>query len=61
MPDTELRESIKKDNKEYIIPKYHMFREKYEKLNFTKNPEKYIKYSVEDVEKVIERFFDTSA
>ncbi|KAL5019321.1 hypothetical protein ScPMuIL_005043 [Solemya velum] len=61
MPDTELRESIKKDNKEYILPKYHMFLEKYRKLNFTKNPDKYIKHTVESVERVIERFFDTSA
>jgi exocyst complex protein 7 len=28
IPDVELRESLKRDNKEYILPKYHAFYEK---------------------------------
>ena len=29
IPDVELRESLKRDNKEYILPKYHAFYEKW--------------------------------
>lgn len=28
IPDMELRESLKRDNKEYILPKYNAFYEK---------------------------------
>lgn len=28
VPDVELRESLKRDNKEFILPKYTMFYEK---------------------------------
>lgn len=61
IPDQELRASLKKDNVEYIIPAYRIFLDKYRKMNFTKNPEKYIKYSIEDVEAKIKEFFDTAA
>lgn len=29
IPDVELRESLKRDNKEYILPKYNQFYETY--------------------------------
>lgn len=29
IPDVELRETLKRDNKEYILPKYNAFYEKY--------------------------------
>ena len=61
IPDQDLRESLKADNKHFVCPPYKIFLEKYEKMNFTKNKDKYIKYSVEDVEKIINQFFDTSA
>ena len=38
-----------------------MFLVKFQRVNFTKNPEKYIKYTVKDVEEMLEKFFDTSA
>jgi exocyst complex protein 7 len=38
-----------------------MFQEKYEKINFTKNLDKYIKYTPQAVSAVIDKFFDTSA
>lgn len=34
--------------------------DKYKRLNFTKNPEKYIKYSVQDVAEVVDKLFDMS-
>ncbi|XP_052782114.1 exocyst complex component 7-like isoform X2 [Mya arenaria] len=62
IPDTELRTQMKKDNIEFIVPAYRIFLEKYRKLNFTKNPDKYIKYTVENVEDIIEKkLFDTAA
>ncbi|XP_053390716.1 exocyst complex component 7-like [Mercenaria mercenaria] len=61
IPDQELRSSLKKDNIEFIIPAYKIFRDKYKRMNFTKNLDKYIKYTVEDVEEMINRFFDTAA
>ncbi|XP_048763303.2 exocyst complex component 7-like [Ostrea edulis] len=62
IPDPELREQMKKDNKDFILPAYRMFLDKYKRLNFTKNPDKYIKYSVQDVaELVVDKLFDMSA
>ncbi|KAI8500978.1 PREDICTED: exocyst complex component 7-like isoform X4 [Branchiostoma belcheri] len=61
IPDHELRQSLRNDNKEFILPAYTAFREKYEPMQFTKNPEKYIKYSAEEVSATIDRFFDLSA
>jgi exocyst complex protein 7 len=61
IPDVELRESLKRDNKEYILPKYHAFYEKYCTVPFTKNPEKYIKYNPTQVSALIDRFFDVAA
>jgi len=61
VPDVELRESLKRDNKEYIIPKYDLFFNTFSKTQFTKNPEKYIKYKSEDVANIIDKFFDVAA
>ncbi|XP_060523354.1 exocyst complex component 7 isoform X2 [Cylas formicarius] len=61
VPDVELRESIKRDNKELIIPKYDAFYNRYGVLNFTKNPEKYIKHRPGEVSAIIDRFFDVAA
>ncbi|CAG9858150.1 unnamed protein product [Phyllotreta striolata] len=61
IPDIELRESIKRDNKELIIPRYNAFYNKFAGVNFTKNPEKYIKHKPDDVSTIIDRFFDVAA
>lgn len=82
IPDVELRESLKRDNKEYILPKYNAFYERfchrnvvvmrreificvffcrYASLNFTKNPEKYVKFTAEQVSSKIDSFFDVAA
>lgn len=61
IPDLELRQSLKQENKNYILPMYQMFHDKYTRLNFTKNPDKYIKYSMDDVGRMIDKFFDASA
>ena len=61
IPDPELRESLKRDNKEYICPKYHGFYDKYVHVPFTKNPEKYVKYTPAEVSSLIDSFFDAAA
>lgn len=61
IPDVELREGLKRDNKEYILPKYNAFYEKYSSVQFTKNPEKYIKYTPEKVAVLLDSFFDVAA
>jgi len=61
IPDVELRESLKRDNKEFVLPKYNAFYDKYSGLPFTKNPEKYVKYTPDQVASLIDRFFDLAA
>uniref|UniRef100_A0A8D8LKU4 Exocyst complex component 7 n=1 Tax=Cacopsylla melanoneura TaxID=428564 RepID=A0A8D8LKU4_9HEMI len=61
IPDVELRESIKRDNKEYILPKYRAFYDRYSTLPFSKNPEKYVKYTPEQIAALLDRFFDVAA
>ncbi|XP_045598801.1 exocyst complex component 7 isoform X2 [Procambarus clarkii] len=61
LPDRELRESLKRDNMEYILPKYQAFYDKYVNVAFTKNMEKYIKYSPADVSNMVDKFFDVAA
>ena len=61
IPDVNLRESLKKDNKDFILPKYQTFYEKYTAINFTKNTDKYIKYTPVDVDNAISNFFDAAA
>ncbi|XP_050394156.1 exocyst complex component 7 [Patella vulgata] len=61
IPDPELRHALKEENKQYICPRYKMFLDKYTNLNFTKNPEKYMKYTVDDVANLIDKYFDASA
>lgn len=57
----ELRESIKRDNKEYILPKYNAFYDKYVNVAFSKNMDKYIKYTPAQVSALIDSFFDVAA
>lgn len=61
VPDTQLRDQLRSENVELILPLYTAFREKFASLPFTKNPEKYIKYTVDEVEAMLKTFFDVSA
>ncbi|XP_054167023.1 exocyst complex component 7-like [Oppia nitens] len=61
IPDLELRENLKNENKDYIIPKYKLFFDKYVNIDFTKNVDKYIKYTPERVAVIIDSFFDSTA
>ena len=61
VPDVELREVLKRDNMDFVLPHYTKFYKKYSKVNFSKNPGKYIRYTDRDVQQQISRFFDSSA
>ncbi|XP_074649537.1 exocyst complex component 7-like isoform X2 [Tubulanus polymorphus] len=61
IPDMELRETLIHDNKQYITPVYEKFYHKYQSVNFTRNPEKYLKYNPTEVAEIIDRFFDSTA
>ncbi|KAG8565672.1 hypothetical protein GDO81_012940 [Engystomops pustulosus] len=62
IPDKKQRERIRQSQKKIVQEAYGAFLHKFGTgVNFTKNPDKYIKYSVEHVGEMIERLFDTSA
>ncbi|XP_031749980.1 exocyst complex component 7 isoform X7 [Xenopus tropicalis] len=62
IPDKRQRERIRQAQKSIVLEAYAAFLQRYGTgVNFTKNPEKYIKYSVEQVGDMIEKLFDTSA
>lgn len=61
IPDTEQRDKIRQAQKSIVKETYGAFLNRYGSVPFTKNPEKYIKYRVEQVGDMIDRLFDTSA
>ncbi|KAF6298513.1 exocyst complex component 7 [Rhinolophus ferrumequinum] len=61
IPDTEQRDKIRQAQKHIVKETYGAFLHRYGSVPFTKNPEKYIKYRVEQVGHMIDRLFDTSA
>ncbi|XP_015735077.1 exocyst complex component 7 isoform X4 [Excalfactoria chinensis] len=61
IPDVEQRDKIRRAQKTIVKETYGAFLNRYSNVPFTKNPEKYIKYQVDQVGEMIERLFDTSA
>ncbi|XP_053231926.1 exocyst complex component 7 isoform X8 [Podarcis raffonei] len=61
IPDTEQRDKIRKTQKNIVLETYSALLSRYGNVPFTKNPEKYIKYRMEQVGEMIEKLFDTSA
>lgn len=53
----ELAESLRQDNRIYIISQYKRFYDTYSRLNFATNREKYIKYTPDDLANKIREFF----
>lgn len=45
VPDAELREALKRDNKQALLPRYSAFYELCVPLSFSKNMDKYVKYT----------------
>ncbi|XP_071620454.1 exocyst complex component 7 isoform X9 [Heliangelus exortis] len=61
IPDVEQRDKIRRAQKTIVKETYGAFLNRYGNVPFTKNPEKYIKYQVDQVGEMIEKLFDTSA
>ncbi|NXL59896.1 EXOC7 protein, partial [Chordeiles acutipennis] len=61
IPDVEQRDKIRWAQKTIVKETYGAFLNRYGNVPFTKNPEKYIKYQVDQVGEMIEKLFDTSA
>ncbi|XP_030629523.1 exocyst complex component 7 isoform X5 [Chanos chanos] len=61
IPDKEQRDAIRQAQKKVVSEAYRVFIQRCANITFTKNPEKYHKYSPEQVEEMIEGLFDTSA
>ncbi|XP_031454948.1 exocyst complex component 7 isoform X2 [Phasianus colchicus] len=61
IPDVEQRDKIRRAQKTIVKETYGAFLNRYSNVPFTKNPEKYIKYQVDQVGEMIEKLFDTSA
>lgn len=61
VPDAELREALKRDNKQAILPKYSAFHDAYAGLPFSKNPDKYVKYTPLQISTQLDGYFDEAA
>ncbi|MCJ8738881.1 hypothetical protein PDJAM_G00040810 [Pangasius djambal] len=61
IPDKEQRDAIRHAQKKLISDAYKAFLHRCANMPFTKNPEKYHKYTPELVEAMIDKLFDTSA
>ncbi|XP_060795135.1 exocyst complex component 7 isoform X3 [Neoarius graeffei] len=61
IPDKEQRDTIRHAQKKLISDTYRTFLHRCANMPFTKNPEKYHKYTPEHVEDMIDKLFDTSA
>ncbi|XP_053541344.1 exocyst complex component 7 isoform X5 [Ictalurus punctatus] len=61
IPDKEQRDAIRHAQKKLISDAYRAFLHRCANMPFTKNPEKYNKYTPEHVEDMIDKLFDTSA
>ncbi|XP_014205358.1 exocyst complex component 7 [Copidosoma floridanum] len=61
VPDGQLREELRNELRQSLVPIYTTFYHKYRHTSFSKNPAKYIKFSPEQVATTIDTFFDTAA
>ncbi|KAF8079440.1 hypothetical protein N665_1028s0023 [Sinapis alba] len=59
VPDTELRESLRLAVAEVLLPAYRSFLKRFGPLvENGKNPQKYIKYTAEDLERLLGELFE---
>ena len=53
VPDPDLRLALVKDIRGLVIPLYSRFYDKYQTIEFSKNPEKYVRWDKAGVEKTV--------
>lgn len=58
VPDVLLREGLKRDNSETVVPHYNAFYELYSDVEFAKNREKYVRYSPHHLAQLLNNLFD---
>ncbi|XP_072941736.1 exocyst complex component 7 [Epargyreus clarus] len=61
VPDAELREALKRDNKAALLPPYAAFHAAHAPLPFSKNPDKYVKYTPLQIATQLDGYFDEAA
>jgi hypothetical protein len=62
IPDVELRAQVIKEVRQILCPMFNRFYDRYTtNVEFTKNVDKYIKYNKEDLNSLLDKFFDNSA
>ncbi|XP_041943764.1 exocyst complex component 7-like isoform X7 [Alosa sapidissima] len=59
IPDPDQREALSRGQVYVVGQAYRAFLQRYEQVNFTRHPQKYNQYSPEELDEMIERFFDT--
>ncbi|KAJ3103454.1 GTP-binding nuclear protein gsp1/Ran [Phlyctochytrium bullatum] len=57
IPDPDLKGTVMKELKAVLLPLYTRFHQRYTSIEFSKNPDKYIKYDQDSLEKVLDQFF----
>lgn len=60
IPDIILREGLRHENSEYIIPHYKAFYDMYHDVQFSRNVDKYVKYRMDDISAMLSQLFDDS-
>lgn len=61
IPDSELRATTIKEIRTLLVPLYTRLLEKIQTADFSKNPQKYLKYDAAAIESMLDRFFDASS
>ncbi|CAO3704101.1 unnamed protein product [Rhizopus stolonifer] len=61
IPDIELRNQVRRDVKNVLVPMYGRFLDKYQNTDFTKNPAKYIRFDKERIDMMLSHLFEPTA
>ncbi|XP_068628028.1 exocyst complex component 7 [Battus philenor] len=61
VPDAELREALKRDNKQAILPAYTALHARHSATPFSRNPDKYLKYTPLQIATQLDGYFDEAA
>eukprot|EP00457_Paulinella_chromatophora_P004507 gb/GEZN01004519.1/.p1 GENE.gb/GEZN01004519.1/~~gb/GEZN01004519.1/.p1 ORF type:complete len:619 (-),score=134.34 gb/GEZN01004519.1/:18-1874(-) len=61
VPDSDLRSSLRSENVELLLERYKEFLQLFRHVEFTTQPDKYIKYDALSLETCLDKFFDEEA